>query len=146
MLLHRVTFYPNDRVEAERLDLDELDPATLEPFQPLFAQGPCFDSPVPCDLGDLRVKWTGAATGQALFSCSLNKQLFLSGAAAAGLNAEADTEILRMYTASLAATPRIWEITGIEPDTFTVNLNRPERPLLASVVIPTLPIETFEQI
>jgi hypothetical protein len=76
MLLHRLTLWPGGRVQAERIDLDALDADAVTLFKPLFAKGLVFDSAVPCDLGDLRVKWTGSESGQALLTCAVGGDIF----------------------------------------------------------------------
>lgn len=146
MTLYRLTFYPNGHLDGERLDTGELDPATMEGFRPLFDGGPVFRSAIPTGAGEVSVKWTGADAGHAMFFFSYNEQLFLSGVLVAGKDPAGDAETLRMWTQSLENAPLLQQVTGGRPDPFQPLLARHERPLLASVVWPTLPVETFQQI
>jgi hypothetical protein len=145
MLLHRLTFYPNGHLDAERLDTDDLDPATVAPFEPLFADGLSFDAPMP-DVPEITVKWTGSESGQALLTCSHRGRPFLSGALVAGIDADGDAEVLRMFTQSLDSIPLLRQITGGRPNPFAALPKRPERPLLAAVVWPTLPADMFAEL
>jgi hypothetical protein len=142
MLLYRLTFYPDGHLDAERLDTDELDPGTVAPFEPLFAAGPSFSGPMP-GSPEVTVKWTGSEGGQALLSCSHRGKLYQSGVLVAGRDSDGDAEMLRMFTQSLEAVPLLRQITGGRPNPFAALLERPERPLLAGVVWPTLPAEQF---
>jgi hypothetical protein len=65
MLLHRLTFYPSGRLDAERLNTDDLDPVTVAPFVPLFADGLSFNGPMP-GASEVAVKWTGSGAGQSV--------------------------------------------------------------------------------
>jgi hypothetical protein len=145
MLLYRLTFYPNGHLDAERLETDDIEPETISPFKPLFDPGPSFNSAMP-HAPEVAVKWTGSESGQALLTCSYQGQLFLSGVLAAGSDAAGDTDILRMFTQSLESVPLLRQITGGRPNPFAALLQRPERPLLAGVVWPTLPAEKFEKL
>jgi hypothetical protein len=145
MLLYRLTFYPNGHLDAERLDMDDIEQETASPFEPLFDRGPSFSSAMP-HAPDVTVKWTGSESGQALLTCSYQGQLFLSGVLVRGSDAPADAEILRMFTQSLESLPLLREMAGGRPDPFAALLERPERPLLAAVVWPTLPFEKFQEL
>jgi hypothetical protein len=142
MLLYRLTFYPNGHLDAERMNTDDLDLGTVAPFEPLFAGRPSFSGPMP-GSPEVTVKWTGSESGQALLSCSHRGQLYLSGVLVAGSDAAGDADMLRMFAQSLEAVPRLRQITGGRPNPFAALLERPERPLLAGVVWPTLPAEQF---
>src|SRR5262249_42412460 len=144
MLLHRLTLWPHGRIEAERLDLDKVDAGAVALFEPLFNNGFVFNSPVPCDLGDGQVKGTGTVTGQALRPCSLNGTIFLCSAIAAGIAQAGDEEIFAMYLSSLEQTGIIRDMATKKPDPLAPFRNRCERPLLTSVVIPSLPPEKFD--
>lgn len=145
ILLNRLTFYPNGHLDAERLDTDDLDSATVAPFEPLFAGGLSFNAPMP-NAPEITVKWTGSEGGQALLTCSHQGRPFLSGALVAGMDASGDAEVLRMFTQSLESVPLLRQITGGRPNPFAALLERPERPLLAGVVWPTLPADTFAEL
>lgn len=145
MLLYRLTFYPNGHLDAERMDTDDLDPGMVAQFEPLFAAGPSFRSPMP-GSPEVTVKWTGSEGGQALLSCSYRADLFMSGVLVAGRDAAADADLLGMFTQSLEAVPLLRQITGGRPNPFAALLERPERPLLAGVVWPTLPAEQFAEL
>src|SRR5262245_36828011 len=95
---------------------------------------------------EVTVKWTGSEGGQALLSGSHQGRLYLSGVLVAGRDADSDAEMLRMFTHSLESTPLLRQITGGRPNPFAALLERPERPLLAGVVWPTLPAETLEEL
>lgn len=143
MLLHQLTFWPHGGLEAERLDLATLDPDAVALFEPMFDRGAVFDSTVPCELGEVRVKWTGSESGQALMTCSLGKNIFLSGAVAAGLDAEGDKMILDMFVESLDKVDVIRLAAG---DRTKALRSRRERPLLISVPMPTLPQKQFDML
>jgi len=70
----------------------------------------------------------------------------MSGAFVAGKNPEADAELLELFTRSLESTSLLQQIAAGQPNPLAVILAQPERPLLASVVWPTLPAELFEQV
>jgi hypothetical protein len=111
----------------------------------LFVDGLSFNSSMP-GAPEVTVKWTGADGGQALLSCSHGGQLFLSGALVAGLDAAGDAEVLGMFTQSLERVQLLRQITRDRPNPFAALSDRPERPLLAAVVWPTLPPDTFAKL
>lgn len=145
MLLYRMTFYPHGHLDAEKLDTDELHPSTISPFEPLFAPGPSFSGPMP-GSPEVTVTWTGSEGGQALLSCSHHDNLFLSGVLVAGKHDASDADILGMFTRSQEALPLLRQITGGRPNPLKALLERPERPLLAGVVWPTLSAEKFAEL
>ena len=145
MLLYRLTLYPNGHLDGKRVNTDDIEAATLSPFEPLFDAGPSFNSAMPQAPG-VAVKWTGSESGQALLTCSYQGKLFLSGALVAGSDPEGDAEILRMFTQSLESVPLLRQITGGGPNPLAALEQRPERPLLAAVLWPTLPAETFAEL
>jgi hypothetical protein len=145
MLLYRLAFSPNGQLDAERLDTDDIDPGMLAPFDPLFANGLSFNAPMPGAL-DVAVKWTGSEGGQALLSCSRGGRLFLSGALVAGRDAAGDAEVLWLFSRWLESVPLLQQIAGGRPNPFAALLDRPERPLLAGVVWPTLPADVFAEV
>jgi hypothetical protein len=145
MLLCRLSFYPNGHLDAERMDTDDFDPGSVAPFEPLFANGWSFSGPMP-GASEVTVKWTGSEGGQALLSCSHQGRLYLSGVLVAGRDTDGDADMLQMFTQSLGSTPLLRQITGGRRNPFAALLERPERPLLAGVVWPTLPAETFAEL
>jgi len=146
MTFYRLTFYPDGHLDGERLDSDEVDPELVASFRPLFDAGLVFDTTVPSGDGTARVKWTGSDAGQALFTFSYDGKPFLSGAFVAGNDPQGDAEVLQMFARSLEATPLLQQLAGGRANPLAALLSRPERPLLAGVVWPTLPAELFEQI
>jgi hypothetical protein len=145
MVLYRLLLSAHGRLDGDRLDTEALDPEIVAPFEPLFADGLSFNAAMP-GAPQVTVKWTGSDGGQALLTCSHRGDVFLSGAVVAGLDTEGDAEVLRMFVRSLESIPLLRQITGGRANPLATVLERPDRPLLASVVWPTLPAETFEQV
>ena len=145
MKFYRLTFYPNGHLDGERLDANEVGPELVANFRPLFDAGPVFDATVPAGAGSVRVKWSGSDAGQALFTLSYDGNAFLSGAFVGGNDPQGDADLVEMFKGSLEATPLLRQIAGGRPDPLAALLARPERPLLAAVVWPTLPPELLQQ-
>ena len=145
MTFYRLTFYPNGHLDGERLDTDEVDAELVASFRPLFDAGLVFETTIPVGGGNARVKWTGSDGGQALFTFSYDGKPFLSGAFVAGKEPAGDADVLQMFAQSLEATPLLQQLAG-RANRLAALLDRPDRPLLAGVVWPTLPAELFEQI
>lgn len=145
MVLHRLTFLPNGKLDAERLDLNDIDSATSAPFDALFSAQVSFNGPIPF-APNVTAKWTGMVGGQALMSIALDGKLYLSGVLVAGKNAVADSQILQMFADSLEKTILVQQITGGHANPFGAVFDRPERPLLAVVLWPTVPVEMLANV
>jgi hypothetical protein len=63
-----------------------------------------------------------------------------------GSDAAGDVELLQMFTQSLESVPLLRQITAGRPNPLASLLERPERPLLAEVVWPTLPADTMAEL
>jgi|GEM_PF-6483282 len=145
MILNRLTYYPNGRLDAERVETDNIDQATILPFEELFNAGPSFDAIMP-HASEVAVKWTGSHDGQALMTCSYEGQVFLSGVLVAAIDGKGDAELLQMFTKSLESIPLLQHVTAGRTNPFAALHERPERPLLGVVVWPTLPADKFEEL
>ncbi|MGE3805997.1 MAG: hypothetical protein AB7K24_15095 [Gemmataceae bacterium] len=144
MLLYRLTYWPDGKIEPERRDLAALDPGAVAQFEPLFDQGLAFNKSTSCELGDVHVKWTGSESGQALLTCSLNQDIFLSGVVLAGIDLEGDQEVLAMFMNSIERLPIVQALASGRADFFGPLRACKERPLPASVVIPALKPEHWD--
>jgi hypothetical protein len=144
--LYKHTVYPGS-VDSARLDLSELGNDLLAPFLPLFDSSWSFQGPVPDKSSPVSVKWTGAEEGQALATCYLNGQPFLSGVLVAGINSEPDLEILQMFADSIERIQFVQEMTrrGQAPPVRKL-ISQAERPLLTSLIWPTIGPEVLSQV
>jgi hypothetical protein len=129
----------------ERVETDELAPEILEPFSGHFNGLRC-DAVIPTDHGGLRVLWNGMDQGAALGTLWLDRQMFLCTVFAAGLNPEADTELLTMAGQRWAGTDLVRQLMEGQPSPFASQHTIPERPLLAGMLLPMLPVETYREI
>jgi hypothetical protein len=145
MVFHRLTFHLNGQLDADRMDTNNLDPAILAPFEPLFADGCSFSDSMP-GTPEVTVKWTGAESGQALMTFEDHGKPFLSGVLLAGLDAAGDTEVLAMFVQSLERTEPMRQLFTGRTNPLKALMERTERPLLATVVWPTLSAERFEEV
>jgi hypothetical protein len=146
MKFYRLTYCPAGRLDGERLDTDDIEPELAASFRPLFDAGLVFDTKIPAGAGDVRVEWTGSDAGQALFTFSYDGTRFQSGAFVYGADPQGDADLLRMFTRSMEGLPLLQQLAGGRPDPLAALLARPERPLLAGVVWPTLSPDLFEQL
>jgi hypothetical protein len=146
MKVHRLIMMPDGRPHhQERVETDDLAPEMLEPFAGHFNGLRC-DAVIPTDHGGLKVLWNGMEQGAALGTFWLDGQMFLCTVFAAGLDPEADTQLLTMAGRQWAGTDLVRGLMEGAPSPFASLDAIPERPLLTGMLIPMLSIETYREI
>jgi hypothetical protein len=146
MKLHRLLLMPDGRPHAQaRVETDELDPDLLREFGEHFT-GLRWDSTIPTPQGSLRVLWNGSESGIALGTFWLDGQLFLLTVLAAGFEPEHDDYILKLAGSQWDHSDMVQQLTGGKPSAFADLPRRTERPLLAGMLVPMLPVETYREL
>jgi hypothetical protein len=146
MKLQRLIMLPNGTPhEQGRVETEDIDPDLLRAFDRHF-KGMRWDSNMPTERGQLRVVWNGSESGIALGSFFLDGQLFLCTVLAAGFEPEHDDYILNLAGGQWDKSDLVQQLSGGQPSAFAGLGQLPDRPLLAGILIPTLPIETYNEI
>ncbi len=146
MKLHRLLMLPNGAVhDRDVVDTDDIDEGLIDAFGTRFT-GLRWDASVSTQLGTLRVLWNGSESGIALGTFWLDGQMFLCTVVAAGFEPEHDQFILTQAGTNWDRTDLVQALTGGKPSPFATLHRIPERPLLAGILLPSLPIETYGQL
>jgi hypothetical protein len=146
MKLSRLILMPDGTVhEQDRVETNDIDPGLLEAFGTRFT-GLRWDSSVQTESGKLRVVWNGSESGIALGTFWLDEQMFLCTVLAAGFEPEHDEYILNLAGSNWDRSDLVQGLTGGKPSKFATLQQIPERPLLAGMLLPTLPVETYSQL
>jgi hypothetical protein len=127
------------------VETDTIEPELLDAFAHHF-KGLRWDATVPTANGSLRVVWNGSESGIALGTFFLDRQTFLCTVVAGGFEPEHDDYILKMAGGNWDHSDLVRGLTGGKPSAFASLHKVPDRPLLAGILLPMLPVETYQQI
>lgn len=143
MLLYRMLYSPTALLDSSRIDTTEIEESVIAPFRALFKGGSTFFDTIP-NASDVKVRWTGFKSGQALMTCYFQGTIFLSGILLGGSNSEADSELLQIFLRSLESAPIMK--SAEQPNRFSAIFERKERPLLIVVLWPSLSSEILKEL
>src|SRR5262245_3809960 len=146
MNVYRLIMLPDGQpLHQERIETDELDREMWAPFADLFNGVRC-SGELPTDHGQLRILWNGSTAGAALGTFWLDDNMFLAVVFAAGLNPEADTQLLQMAGTQWAGTELVKAFMQGKPSPFASLDQIAERPLLVGMLAPSLEHTTYREI
>jgi hypothetical protein len=146
MKVHRLILLPNGSPHEDAVvETDTLEPELLDDVARHF-KGLRWDSTAPTAAGTLRVVWNGSESGIALGTFFLDAQMFLCTVVAGGFEPEHDDYILKKTGAEWDHAEVVRHLAAGKPSPFARLHDIPDRPLLAGILLPTLPAETYQDI